>query len=46
MDALRSGQLGVGWLATQLELALLAVVGALGSRRRSLVAAITTNAYK
>lgn len=45
VDALRGGQLGVGGGATQLKLALLAVVGALGSRRRALMAAVTTDAY-
>jgi hypothetical protein len=45
MDTLGSSKLGVGRLATKFELALLAVVGALGSRCRSLVATVTTNAY-
>jgi hypothetical protein len=45
VDAL-STELGVGWLTTELELSLLAVVGALSTGGRSLVATITTNTYR
>lgn len=44
VDAL-GAQLGVGGLATQLELALFAVEGALGTGGRTLVAGITANTY-
>lgn len=45
VDALGTGQLGVSGLATQLELALLAVMSTLGAGRRTLVTTITTDTY-
>jgi len=43
MDALAAGELGVGRLASQLMLALLAKLGSLCPRGRALVTAITTD---
>lgn len=45
VNALGAGKLGVGSLASELELSLLAVVGAFSTGSRALVAAITRNAY-
>ncbi len=44
MDALGSSKLCISWLATELKLALLAVVGAFGTGGRSLMTTISTDA--